>query len=290
MPAKAEKDSITGVETTGHEWDGIRELNNPLPKWWLYTFYATIVFAVVWWILYPAWPWVHGHTTGLLRSDQRTILGQDMEAAHARQAAYLDRIAAQTPAQINADAELQRFAIAGGEVLFKENCAPCHGLGGAGRKGYPTLADDDWLWGGTLEQIDYTIHHGIRNGVDPDARDSQMPAFGADGILTRPQIEDVAQHVLSLTGQATDQAAAERGTAIFAQNCAACHGDAGQGNKEVGAPALNDKIWLYGDSLQQIEAQVTRPRHGVMPTWQGRLSDNAIKMLDVYVHSLGGGQ
>ena len=211
MPAKAEKDSITGVETTGHEWDGIRELNNPLPKWWLYVFYATIVFAVVWWILYPAWPWVHGHTTGILHSDQRTILGQDMEAAHARQAAYLDRIAAQTPAQINADAELQRFAIAGGEVLFKENCAPCHGLGGAGRKGYPTLADDDWLWGGTLEQIDYTIHHGIRNGVDPDARDSQMPAFGADGILTRPQIEDVAQHVLSLTGRATDQAAAGRG-------------------------------------------------------------------------------
>ena len=153
----------------------------------------------------------------------------------------------------------------------RTNCAPCHGLGGAGPRVYPTLADDDWLWGGTLEQIDYTIHHGIRNGVDPDARDNQMPAFGADGILTRPQIEDVAQHVLSLTGRATDQAAAGRGAELFAENCAACHGDAGQGNKEVGAPALNDAIWLYGGSLQQIEAQVTRPRHGVMPTWQGRL-------------------
>ena len=290
MPTKAEKDSITGVETTGHEWDGIRELNNPLPKWWLYVFYATIAFSVAWWILYPAWPSIHGHTTGILHTDQRQELGRDVEAARARQAGYLDRIAASTPAAINADPELQRFAVAGGEALFKENCAPCHGLGGAGRKGYPTLADDDWLWGGTLEQIEYTVRHGIRNGVDPEARDSQMPAFGADGMLTRPQIGDVAQHVLSLTGRATDQAAAGRGAEIFAQNCAACHGDAGQGNKEVGAPALNDKIWLYGDSLQQIEAQLTRPRQGVMPTWQGRLSDDAIKMLVVYVHSLGGGQ
>lgn len=290
MATGAEKDAVTGVETTGHEWDGIRELDNPLPRWWLYVLYATIAFSALWWVLYPSWPWLDGHTIGLLGSNQRTELAAQMEAARGRQAAYLDRTAAASPAEINADPNLQRFALAGGEALFKENCAPCHGLGGSGRKGFPILADDDWLWGGGLEQIEFTIRHGIRNADDPEARATQMPAFGADGLLDPAQIASVAQHVLALAGKPSDAAAAQAGARVYAENCAACHGDRGEGNKEVGAPALDDGIWLYGDTSAQIEAQVTRPRQGVMPAWQGRLDGDAIKMLTVYVHGLGGGQ
>jgi cytochrome c oxidase cbb3-type subunit 3 len=290
MPTKIEKDQFTGVETTGHEWDGIRELNNPLPKWWLYTFYATIAFAVLWWVLFPSWPARTAHLGGVLGSNQRLDLDRRMANARAAQAAWLGRIAAADTAAIAADPELLTFAVAGGQAAFNTNCAPCHGLGGAGQGFFPTLADDDWLWGGTLDDIDYTIRHGIRNSEDADARTSLMPAFGVDGMLDRAQINDVVQHVLALGGRATDEAAAERGAAIFAEQCSSCHGEDGKGMHELGAPDLTDAIWLYGGTPQQIAAQIWQPRQGVMPTWQHRLDDDTIKMLTVYVHALGGGQ
>ncbi len=290
MPTRIEKDAVTGVETTGHEWDGIKELNNPLPRWWLLVFYASIAFAVVWWVLYPSWPWVHGYWHGLLGYNQRTDLDRRMAEAEKARGVWLSKIQAANVETIAKDPELRAFAIAGGAVAFKDNCAPCHGLGGAGQKGYPTLADDSWLWGGTLQDIVFTIRHGIRNGQDPQARDNAMPAFGATGILTSAQIGDVTQYVLSLTKRATDQAAAEKGAKLFEDNCVVCHGKGGVGNTQLGAPALNSAVWLYGGTPDAIAAQIYQPKLGVMPTWQGRLDDATIKMLAVYVHSLGGGQ
>lgn len=290
MAAKVEKDAVTGVDTTGHEWDGIRELDNPLPTWWVYTFYASIGIAVLLWILYPSWPLGTTYLGGILRYNERTDLDQRMATAAAAQAQWRDQLAVDDVAQIQADPDLRQFAIAGGEVAFKTNCAPCHGLGGAGQGFFPTLADDDWLWGGSLEQIEYTIRHGIRNGQDAEARDTAMPSFGADGLLDQKQIADVTQYVLSLSGASTNPEAVERGAPIFAENCSACHGEDGGGMQEMGAPSLKDAIWLYGSEPAQIAAQIYRPRLGVMPTWQGRLDDETIKMLTVYVHSLGGGQ
>ncbi len=289
MPTKAEKDSVTGTETTGHEWDGIKELNTPLPKWWVYLFYLTIGFSLVYWVLYPSIPGISGYVKGVLGTNNRVALDAKMAAAEARQAAYLDRIAGLESEEIVRDPQLLSFALAGGRSAFADNCAPCHGLGGAGQRGYPSLADDVWLWGGTLDDIETTILYGIRSGHD-EARYSEMPAFGADGILSENEITAVAEYVLSLTGRADNEAAAASGKQNFADNCAACHGDNGQGDQSLGAPALNDQIWLYGGERADIIAQIRKPRQGVMPTWVGRLDPATIKMLTVYVHSLGGGQ
>ncbi|GBD44571.1 Cbb3-type cytochrome c oxidase subunit CcoP [bacterium HR40] len=290
MPTKIEKDAVTGTPTTGHEWDGIKELDTPLPKWWVYLFYATILWSVVWWVLYPSWPTLRDHTRGILGHDQRSALEQQLAAARAAQARWLERIAAADTAAIEADPELLAYAVRGGEAAFKDNCAPCHGLGGAGQLSYPSLADDDWLWGGSLGDIETTIRHGIRYASDPETRESRMPAFGAEGLLEPAQIGDVVQYVLSLSGRASDAEAAGRGQTIFVEQCAACHGEDGRGMRETGAPNLTDAIWLYGGEPEQIRAQIERPRHGVMPAWSGRLKDEVIKMVTVYVHNLGGGE
>jgi cytochrome c oxidase cbb3-type subunit 3 len=283
------KDALTGKATTGHEWDGIQELNTPLPKWWLTVLYACIAFSVLWWILYPAIPFLHGYTKGVLGYNSHKVYEQEAAAAADAQKVWLDKIAAANTDQINADPELLNFAMSGGKALFNENCAACHAPGGAGRPNFPVLADDDWLWGGTLAAIEQTIRHGIRS-TDPDTRSTIMPNFGADGVLTADQIADVANFVLSLSGEKSDPAAVERGGKVFADNCVACHGEAGKGNPELGAPNLTDRIWLHGSGMKAIVAQVTKPKHGVMPAWQGRLTDSQIKMLAVYVHALGGGQ
>jgi cytochrome c oxidase cbb3-type subunit 3 len=289
MPTKVEKDAITGQETTGHEWDGLKELNTPLPKWWLYVMYATIGFSVIWWLLYPSWPWVNTYFPGILGYSQRQALDQTMAETAAARSAFQARLAATPLNKIAADPQLMAFAYAGGQAAFNDNCAPCHGLGGAGQGSYPSLADDSWLWGGTLDAIQTTIQHGVRSG-DPEARSNQMPAFGADQMLDRGQIDDVASYVLSLSGQPQDAEAAKRGSAIFAEQCAACHGQDGKGSQELGAPNLSDDIWLYGGTKADIVRQVYQPRHGVMPAWAGRLDPVTIKSLAIYVHALGGGQ
>ncbi|MBO0903830.1 cytochrome-c oxidase, cbb3-type subunit III [Jiella sonneratiae] len=292
MAETRQVDQITGVETTGHSWDGITELNNPLPRWWLWTFYATIAFALVYTILYPAWPMVSSATSGLLGWSSRGDLEASVAAAKAADAGRLEKIAALSVEAIDGDQELRPAAIAAGKAAFKVNCVQCHGSGAEGGPGYPNLNDDSWLWGGTLEAIHTTLEHGIRYASDDDTRISEMPAFGRDGILDRGQIDAVADYVLSLSGSAADQqtAAAEAGRTVFAENCAACHGETGGGMKEVGAPALDDAIWLYGGSKADIVRQVTAPRHGVMPAWGARLGETTVKELAVYVHSLGGGQ
>lgn len=275
-------DELTGAPTTGHEWDGLTELNNPLPRWWLYVLYATIVFGVIYAFFVPPIPGVEG-----IIPTTRAVLAEKVAEAREGQASFLAGIENSDLAQIRANNELFAFATAGGAASFAENCAPCHGAGGAGAPGYPSLADDDWLWGGTLDELQGTIVHGVRSD-DPEAHWSEMMAFGRDGILRSAEITDVANYVLSLTGPAEDMEAAARGQAIFAEHCVACHAEDGGGMRELGAPALNDAIWLYGSTLAEIEAQITNPRHGVMPAWGGRLDETTIKMLTVYVSTLGG--
>ncbi|MFN3623087.1 MAG: cytochrome-c oxidase, cbb3-type subunit III [Hyphomicrobium sp.] len=284
-------DSVTGVETTGHVWDGdLKELNKPLPRWWLYVLYATIIWAIGYWIVYPTWPLLNGeYTKGVLDYSQRGEVTQEVAAAKAAQAKYFEQIAATPVGEIEKNQELLPFVMAGGAAVFGDNCGPCHGKGGGGAIGYPNLNDDDWLWGGTPEAIERTIQFGIRSG-HAEARDMAMPRFGLDGILKPAEISDAAQFVLSLSGKSNDPAAAERGKKIFADNCAACHGEEGKGNPEMGAPNLTDGIWLYGGKLADIEKTIETGRGGVMPYWTGRLDPVTIKMLAAYVHSLGGGK
>jgi cytochrome c oxidase cbb3-type subunit 3 len=284
-------DAAPEAETTGHEWDGIRELNKPLPKWWLWTFYATIVWAIGYWLLMPSWPLVAGYTKGLLGYSQREAVSEQLDAAKAAKAEFRQKIAASDLAAINANPGLLGFALAGGEAAFGDNCAPCHGRGAQGAFGYPNLRDDSWLWGGTLDAIHQTITHGIRAN-DPETRSpgAQMPAFGATGVLTEPQIADVDEFVLSLSGRADDKEAAERGSKIFAATCAPCHGPEGKGNQAIGAPDLTDELWLYAGDKATIANTIRGGRGGVMPAWGGRLDPETIKELAIYVHSLGGGQ
>lgn len=287
--AKSEIDDVSGVETTGHEWDGIKELNNPLPRWWLWTFYACIAFAVGYVIYYPAIPLLEGSTMGISGETNRSLLHAELAQVDAAKAGLLSRIESTGLEDIRSNEELFRFAVAGGSSLYKVNCSQCHGSGAQGAPGYPNLNDDDWIWGGDLDSIYTTIRHGVRNAEDDDARVSQMPAFG-DGVLETPQIADVAQYVLQLSAQDHDAIAAKSGAAIYADNCAACHGDDGKGGREFGAPNLADALWLYGNTGDQIAAQIARPKHGVMPAWGLRLSEAEVRQLSVYVHSLGGGE
>jgi cytochrome c oxidase cbb3-type subunit 3 len=282
-------DTVTGVPTTGHEWDGIKELDKPLPKWWVWTFYATILWAIAYWIVYPAWPTLTGYTKGMLGYSQRAVVTSDVKAAEVAQGRLRELLAAASFDRIKAEPDLLRFAMAAGAAAFQNNCAPCHGRGAQGFSGYPNLNDDDWLWGGTIEEIYKTINFGVRSD-NKEARTSQMPRYGLDKLLEEGQIDDAAQYVLSLTGKSTDQAAAARGQKLFADQCASCHGADGKGKQELGAPNLADAIWLYGSSKQAIIESIATGRGGVMPAWAGRLDPVTVKALAVYVHSLGGGK
>ena len=281
-------DEITGVETTGHEWDGIRELNNPMPRWWLWTFYLCIIWAIGYAIAYPAIPLIKGATPGLLGYSSRADVVAELADAKAAQGVLLEKIAATPVADIAGDQELLQFAIAGGSSAFKVNCAQCHGSGAAGSAGYPNLNDDDWLWGGTIDQIYHTIAHGIRYDADEDTHYSEMPAF-AD-MLEPDQINQVAAYVVSLSDTPSDAALVAPGRELYVDNCAACHGDDAEGIVDFGAPRLSDGIWLKGSTEAQIVAQIRNPKHGVMPAWVGRLGEPTVKQLAVFVHTLGGGQ
>jgi cytochrome c oxidase cbb3-type subunit 3 len=284
-----EIDDVTGTATTGHEWDGIKELNTPLPRWWLWTFYGTIVFSLGYTVVYPAWPMISSATTGVIGYSSRAELDKEMAAATAAQGDRIAQIAATPVADILGDAELARFATAGGKSLFKVYCSQCHGTGATGSVGYPNLNDDEWIWGGTIDQIHATITHGARSDADPDTLFNLMPNFGADEMLSAEEIDAVAREVASYSGIEGGTATAE-GAQLYADNCVACHGEGGVGMPEVGGPSLTDQIWLYEGTLDGIKAQLERARHGVMPAWGARLGDSAVKQLAVYVHGLGGGQ
>jgi len=279
------------IETTGHEWDGITELDTPMPRWWLWTFYLTIIWGIIYMILYPAWPMIKGATPGLLGYSSRAEVQADIDAVNVENAPLDAKIVSLDLAAIADDAEVGNYAISGGGAVFRTFCIQCHGAGAAGAVGYPNLLDDDWIWGGDIETVYATISHGIRADEDDDTRLSDMPVFG-DDYLSQDEIAQAAQFVLSLSGQSTDAALVAEGAVVFEDNCAACHGEQGMGDREVGAPNLADAIWLYGGDLAAVTDTITNSRGGVMPAWsaEGRLTESQLRQVAVYVHELGGGE
>ncbi|MBS7670723.1 cytochrome-c oxidase, cbb3-type subunit III [Croceicoccus gelatinilyticus] len=288
--AEKRLDEATNTETVGHEWDGIEELNTPLPRWWLWTFYATIVFAVGYVVAYPAIPMVNKATEGMIGWSSRGQLAKEMDAASQQRSEVVAALANTPIERLNPESPLMRAAISGGAAAFRVNCVQCHGAGAAGSKGYPNLNDDDWLWGGDIKAIEYTLIHGIRQPDADETRFSQMPAFGRDGILSSAEISDVTSFVRSLSDLEPASAAVTRGAALFEANCAVCHASDGTGLREFGAPNLADAIWLYGGSREEVAATITNSRYGMMPAWGERLDPVTVKMLAAYVHSLGGGE
>ena len=284
-------DSITGQTTTAHEWDGICELNTPLPRWWLWTFYASILFAVVYWVLYPAWPLATTFSHGVLGFSSRGQVAEDLQAIHAQRAQTEAGLEKASVTEIVADKKLLGLALAHGKAAFAEDCAPCHGSGGQGGKGYRNLTNEDWLWGGTLDDLQTTITHGIRADYDKDTRSSAMPAFGRDGILKPEEIHQVASYVRTLSKLAPEPGVdVDAGKKIFADNCAVCHGDDGKGNLAIGSANLTDGLQLYGGDFKDLIQTITFARNSTMPAWGARLDPVTIKALAVFVHSLGAGQ
>jgi cytochrome c oxidase cbb3-type subunit 3 len=289
MTERKEVDTHTGTETTGHEWDGIKELNTPLPRWWVWIFAACCIWAAGYWVLMPAWPLPNGYTHGLLHHSQRKDVVAALEALKVNRSRFESQLA-QTPLKdVVSNPDLLQFTLAEGKSAFGDNCAPCHGAGAQGSKGYPNLNDDVWLWGGTLDDILHTITVGVRS-TSPETRQSQMPAFGRDGILKPEQVNDLTEYVVSLSHRTADASAVKRAHQLFADNCAACHGAQGKGGRAMGAPNLTANVYLYGPRREDIHDQIWNGQGGVMPTWGGRLSPVTIKALAVYVHSLGGGE
>ena len=281
-------DDDLDYETTGHEWDGIKEYNKPLPRWWLWTFYATIVWGVLYSIAYPAWPGIKEATPGLLGFSTRAQVAEEIARFEDANAGINAQLASVELTEIAQDAGLNQYAQNAGAAVFRTWCAQCHGSGAAGAKGYPNLLDDDWLWGGDIEAIHTTITHGIRNEEDPDARWSQMPAFGE--MLAEEEISQVVNYVMSLSGEPNDASMVAAGETVFLDNCAACHMDDGTGDRFQGAPNLTDAIWLYGGDYATLTETVTYSRFGVMPPWTDRLSEAEIRAVASYVHGLGGGE
>ncbi|PZX10907.1 cytochrome c oxidase cbb3-type subunit 3 [Palleronia aestuarii] len=281
-------DEATGTETTGHTWDGIEELNTPLPRWWLWTFYATVLWGLIYTILFPAWPLVSGATSGLLGFSTRGEVAAEIERVELSNAELTESLTTIDLAALPANGALHRFAVQAGRSVFAANCSQCHGAGAAGvvASGYPNLLDDDWLWGGTLEEIVNTVRHGIRND-DVDSRYSEMPPFD---WMEGGELDRIVHHVRSLSGLDHDANAADQGAALFLDNCSACHGENGLGNRDIGAPNLADAIWLRGGTHEAILRQLMAPRHGVMPPWGERLGEAEVRAVSAYVHGLGGGE
>ncbi|WP_413720791.1 cytochrome-c oxidase, cbb3-type subunit III [Silicimonas sp. MF1-12-2] len=284
------------VETTGHSWDGLEEYNNPLPRWWLWTFYVTIIWGVIYTIAYPAWPLVNGATEGVLGFSTRANVAEDIAAVDAANASNMEALANVELASLAGDNALHGFAVNAGAAIFRANCSQCHGAGAAGvqASGYPNLLDDAWLWGGTIDEIAYTVTHGIRNEQSPDTRWSEMPAFGE--IFTEEEVAQVVAYVRNISGQEHDATLASAGETLFLDNCASCHGDNGAGDRSLGAPNLTDAIWLYGGSEETLTETVLNARFGVMPAWSEEyrvgsgLSQAEINAVAAYVHQLGGGE
>lgn len=286
MASKPEKDKLSGTETTGHEWGGIKELNTPLPRWWVWTWLVSIIWAIYYWIIMPAWPLLDDYTKGTEGYSSRAEVNADIEASLEAQGDLLAAINAMSLEDIQNDSSLSAFAFASGRSAFGINCSQCHGLGGQGAYGIPSLTDDDWLWGGDLESIYQTIRAGVRS-EHPETRYNVMPAFVRDGLLDEAQAREVAAFVANL-GDGSDFS--QGGGQIFSEQCSACHGMDGRGVQELGGPNLADAIWLYGGSEDDIYSQISNPQHGMMPAWEGRLSAETLKKLAIYVYSLGGGE
>ena len=284
------RDPITGRLTTGHEWNGIEELDTPVPRVVLFFLAVTTLFAIGYWIAMPAWPLGWTYTKGILGIDQRSIVTKQVEAARAERAVWMDKIGAGDFAAIKADPDLMQRVAETGRTLFTDNCAACHGVNATGGPGFPNLAAKAWLWGGAPEKIAETIRIGI-NSTNSDTRISQMLGFGSTGTLDQKQVGNVVAYVRSLSadqGGGVDAESIKAGEEIFAANCVSCHGDVAKGKQDVGAPDLTDKNWIYGGDLDSVYTTVYSGRQGHMPHWQNRLAPAEIKLLALYVDTLGG--
>ncbi|SIS64604.1 cytochrome-c oxidase, cbb3-type subunit III [Phaeovulum vinaykumarii] len=296
MTEKPVKPTKVEVETTGHEWDGIEELNTPLPRWWLWIFYACVVWALLYSVAYPAWPLVNGATPGLLGASTRKAVEEDIARFDARLAPIEAKLVETDLTEISADPDLANYTQNAGAAVFRTWCAQCHGAGAGGNVGYPNLLDDDWIHGGSIEDIYTTVMHGIRATDDPDTR-YVAPMAAWSELLEPEEISNVVEYVLLISGQDHDAAMAGEGALVFEDNCAACHGEDGKGMREMGSPNLTDGIWLYGGDRATITETVAYGRAGVMPAWgyaeEGaipRLSEADVRAVAAYVHSLGGGE
>lgn len=285
-----EVDGPSGQQTTGHEWNGIKELDTPVPRGVLMFLIVTHLFAILWWVLMPTWPLGDTYTKGLLKTDQHKTVAQELHAAQVSKAAWLDKIKTAPFSELQADEALMGFVKRTGNQLFGDNCAACHGRDAKGAANYPDLTDEDWIWGGGPEKIAETLRVGV-NAPHKESRSSQMPAFGQDSLLDAAQVKSVSSYVFSLSNPAfstpKNVAMIEAGRELFVGNCAACHGENAQGNAEMGAPNLTDRTWIYGGKLEELVASIHGGRQGHMPTWDARLSSSDIKILSLYVHSLG---
>jgi cytochrome c oxidase cbb3-type subunit 3 len=308
--AKTSEPRQTAVQTTGHAWDGdLQEYNNPVPRWWVWCFYVTCVFSLIYWVLYPAWPFGDSYTRGVktvtvesngeevtLPWNTRSLLMSELQtsASALRQQEFMERIANADFEAITQDPEMMAFTRSVAKGLFGDNCSACHGRGGQGVAAlYPNLADDDWLWGGTMEDIHQTLMVG-RNGY--------MPAFS--GVLSEEELGAVAEYVMTLSGLAESSDVSESGLEIFQGQkggCHYCHTKEGTGLESQGAANLTDAIWAVVDVPGQETTEAKKEAiakliytgvmgNRVMPSWQQRLSDTDIKLLTVYVHELGGGE
>ena len=281
-----ERDPHSGHMLTGHEWNGIKEINRPVPKPVWAFIVVTVTFAVIMWLLMPAWPLITTYTKGLLHTDQRVRLEKQMQTANAQRADWVKQIEDSSMAAIMADAALMKIVRETGPSLFQDNCAACHGLNAKGGPGYPDLTDNTWLWGGDPDTVLETINVGI-NSTNQGTRSSQMQAWGRDGLLNRQQLLDVVAYVRSLSGLTSVVGNVGDGKAVFTANCVACHGPDGKGLDQFGAPDLTDGFWIYGSDEQSVYQTVYGGRQGVMPHWSGRLSDVQRKILAAYVVDLG---
>lgn len=275
-------------EFTGHEWDGIRECNNPLPRWWLWTLYATIAWGVGYMVAYPALPLIERATPGILGYSTRAELAEDLEVASAANAPLDDRLVATNLNEIASLTDLREYAIRGGAAVFRNYCSQCHGSGAEGAFGYPNLLDDDWIWGGDIEAIHFSVSHGIRDDGDADSRYSEMPAFTE--LIESDEIDNVTEFVLKLSNQDHDPKMAGLGATVFEEQCSICHGEEGRGDREQGSPNVADAIWIYGGDRETVRQTIANGRFTVMPSWRERLTESQIRQVSVYVHQLGGGE
>lgn len=278
-----DRDPVTGRRTTGHEWDGLKELDTPVPRVAVWALRLAILFALGYWLLYPAWPIAQDYTRGLLGYSSREVVTEKVQTAAEEIAAFKAPLLEGDLSELAASAEARAAYQPAAAVLFRDNCAMCHRENGMGQRGFPNLVDDHWLWSGEAEEVYVTLLHGINYPHDDDTRAAEMLAFGRMGLLNRAEIGEVIEYVRQIGGLEHDAAVAETGAAIFEENCAACHGDGGVGGLENGAPSLVDEAWIYGAERDTLMTTIYDGRAGVMPGWRDRLTDAEIRQLALYV-------
>ncbi|MFV0336534.1 MAG: cytochrome-c oxidase, cbb3-type subunit III [Tropicimonas sp.] len=278
-----ELDPVTGYDTTGHNWNGIKELNTPFPKLVIWALILTFIYSVIAWILLPAWPLGRDYTRGLLGLDQGEMAVAGYRDMTAGRQDWMAPFAGEDFAALQADAGLMTRAMPAAHRLYEDNCAACHGASGQGGPGFPALADDVWLWSGEVEEIALTIRHGIN--ANDDSRYAEMTSFD---WMDRPDREALADYVAAMPAGEADPASPAG--ELFAENCASCHGETGEGGLEVGAPSLTDGFTLYGQDTHTVWETLRDGRLGVMPAWNARLSDAEINLLALYVAGLGDGR